>query len=78
MSWPNSVKQHTHRRKSALEFADRIAVEGRVGQDPQLAVDRCGDSASFSFFGEEFGEVLAEMVEHRADQFVLAAEMPMD
>ena len=75
---PNGVKQLPHRRKTALQFADRVAVEGRIREDSQLAVDRVGDSASIGMLGEEFGEVPAEIVEHGAHQPVLASEMSMD
>ncbi len=75
---PNAVKQYPHRRKTALEFADRIAVEGRIREDTKLTVHGVGDSASLGLFGDQFGEVLAEIVEHRGDESVLAAEMPMN
>ena len=50
-----------------------------MGEDPQLTVDCCADLASVvSTLGDKLREVLAEMIEHRAYEIVLASEMPMD
>ena len=67
-----------HGRESALQLTDRIAVKGRVGEHPQLTVDGVGDLVAVCLFGEEFGEVLTEMVEHGRHQSVLGAEVPVD
>lgn len=49
-----------------------------MGEDPQLPVDRCPDLGSISAVGKKLRQVLAEMVEHRADETVLASEVPMN
>ena len=74
----DAVQQHLHRRKAALQFCDRISVERSAGDHAQLTVDGPPDRTAIGVRREQTGQVLAEMIEHRRYESVLAAEVPVD